>query len=98
MAEKQSSIRAGRAFVELFADDRKLLRGLRRAEKRLKAFDERHLRRAIEQFVAYYHGERNHQGLGNEWTVAEESVGNTEGEICCRERLGGSLRYDHWAA
>ena len=34
-------IRAGRAFVELFADDSKLVRGLRRAEKRLKAFGER---------------------------------------------------------
>ena len=31
-------IRAGRAFVELFADDRKLVRGLRRAEKKLRAF------------------------------------------------------------
>jgi hypothetical protein len=31
-------IRAGRAFVELFADDGKLVRGLRRAEKKLKAF------------------------------------------------------------
>ena len=28
-------IRAGRAFVELFADDSKLVRGLRRAEKKL---------------------------------------------------------------
>jgi hypothetical protein len=34
-------IRAGRAFVELFADDSKLVRGLRRAEKRLKAFGDR---------------------------------------------------------
>ena len=33
-----TSIRAGRAFVELFADDSKLVRGLRRAEKKLKAF------------------------------------------------------------
>jgi hypothetical protein len=32
------AIRAGRAFVELFADDSKLVRGLRRAEKKLKAF------------------------------------------------------------
>ena len=31
-------IRAGRAFVELFADDSKLVRGLRQAEKKLKAF------------------------------------------------------------
>ena len=33
-----SSIRAGRAFVELFADDTKLVRGLRSAERRLRAF------------------------------------------------------------
>ncbi len=32
------SIRAGRAFVELFADDSKLVRGLRRAERKVKAF------------------------------------------------------------
>ncbi len=31
-------IRAGRAFVELFADDSRLVRGLRQAEKKLKAF------------------------------------------------------------
>ncbi len=36
-----SGIRAGRAFVELFADDSQLVRGLRRAEKRLKAFGDR---------------------------------------------------------
>ena len=37
MASTQG-IRAGRAFVELFADDSKLVRGLRRAQKKLKAF------------------------------------------------------------
>ncbi|MCC7350220.1 MAG: phage tail tape measure protein [Phycisphaerales bacterium] len=37
MAES-SAIRAGRAFVELFADDSKLVRGLRSAEKKIKAF------------------------------------------------------------
>lgn len=31
-------IRAGKAFVELFADDRKLVRGLRAAQRKLKAF------------------------------------------------------------
>ena len=31
-------IRAGRAFVELFADDKRLVRGLRAAERKLKAF------------------------------------------------------------
>jgi hypothetical protein len=33
-----TSIRAGRAFVELFADDSKLVRGLRSAEQKLRAF------------------------------------------------------------
>ncbi|QDU33055.1 hypothetical protein KS4_10960 [Poriferisphaera corsica] len=32
------SIRAGRAFVELFADDSKLVRGLRKAERKIKTF------------------------------------------------------------
>ena len=31
-------IRAGKAYVELFADNTKLVRGLRFAERRLKAF------------------------------------------------------------
>ena len=33
-----TAIRAGRAFVELFADDTQLVRGLRAAEKKLRAF------------------------------------------------------------
>ena len=61
-------------------------------------FGERPLRRAVEQFVAHYHGERNHQGLGNELIAGEESVGQTEGEIVCHERLRGLLRYYHRAA
>ncbi|NLY01518.1 MAG: phage tail tape measure protein [Rhodopirellula sp.] len=32
------AIRAGRAFVELFADDSRLVRGLKRAERKLRAF------------------------------------------------------------
>jgi len=31
-------------------------------------FGESQLRRAVEQFIAHYHGERNHQGLGNQLT------------------------------
>jgi len=33
---------------------------------RLIPFGERHLRRAVAEFVAHYHWERTHQGLGNE--------------------------------
>jgi len=35
---KSGAIRAGRAFVELFADDSKLVRGLKAAQAKLKAF------------------------------------------------------------
>lgn len=38
MAVGGAAIRAGRAFVELFADDTKLVRGLRRASARLKSW------------------------------------------------------------
>jgi putative transposase len=34
--------------------------------ERVILFEERHLRRTIAEFVAHYHAERNHQGLGNE--------------------------------
>ena len=38
MATSSGAIRAGRAFVELFADDSKLVRGLKAAQAKLKAF------------------------------------------------------------
>lgn len=38
MAGSSGAIRAGRAFVELFADDSKLVRGLKAAQAKLKAF------------------------------------------------------------
>ena len=34
--------------------------------ERVIVFGERHLRRTIAEFVAHYHAERNHQGIGNE--------------------------------
>ena len=61
-------------------------------------FGERQLRLAVAQFVVHYHGERNHQGLGNNLIQPGESVGQTAGEIRCRERMGGLLRYYHRAA
>jgi hypothetical protein len=38
MPASSQSIRAGRAYVELFADDSKLVRGLRAAQRKLQAF------------------------------------------------------------
>ena len=50
------------------------------------------LRRAADQFCEHYHQERNHQGLENR--IIEPEFGSTEeGEVKCRERLGGLLRY-----
>ena len=65
---------------------------------RMIFFGERQLRRAVEQFITHYHGERNHQGLDNELIEPGESVGRAEGDIRSRERLGGLLRYYHRAA
>jgi putative transposase len=50
------------------------------------------LRRAVDQFCEHYHGERNHQGLGNKIIEPDFDSGG-EGEEQCRERLGGLLRY-----
>ena len=54
---------------------------------------EGHLRATIRAFVAHYHRERNHQGLGNELIVAQRDPTGRDGPIRCRERLGGTLRY-----
>ncbi len=51
------------------------------------------LRRAINEFLAHYHHERNHQGLDNRLIDPGEEAGATEGPSACRERLGGLLRY-----
>ncbi|MCW1925675.1 integrase core domain-containing protein [Luteolibacter arcticus] len=55
---------------------------------------ERSLRRAVDEFSAHYHEERNHQGLENKLIEANFAAGEA-GELKCRERLGGLLRYYH---
>ena len=51
------------------------------------------LRRATAQYVAHYHGERNHQGLGNRLLTPMERIERQNGLIRKRERLGGLLNY-----
>ena len=63
--------------------------------ERLIFFGEMILGHAVAQFLEHYHGERNHQKLANQILVPGEEVGRTSGEIQCRERLGGLLRYCH---
>jgi putative transposase len=55
---------------------------------RLILFGERRLIRVLDEFVAHYHGERNHQGLGNDLIVPEPLPGDST-HVRCRERLGG---------
>ena len=61
--------------------------------ERMIFFGARMLRNAIAQFLEHYHHERNHQGLANRILVPGGELGQITGEIECRERLGGLLRY-----
>src|SRR3989441_4631688 len=64
---------------------------------RLIPLGERHFRRALAEFIAHYHGERNHQGLGNDLIDAADDA-HSGGAIRRRQRLGGLLSYYHRAA
>jgi len=61
--------------------------------ERMIFFGERSLRNAVREYLTHYHAERNHQGLGNGLIEAGNEVGQTAGDVVCRERLGGLLRY-----
>ncbi len=59
-------------------------------------FGEHGLRHALSQYLAHYHEERCHQGLGNVVPFPKHSPANDrEGFIACRERLGGVLKFYH---
>ena len=65
---------------------------------RMIFFSEESLRVAIQNFVAHYHNERNHQGLRNRLISPESGhFGNTR-EIQRRRRLGGMLNYYYLTA
>jgi transposase InsO family protein len=63
--------------------------------QRMIFFGGRSLQIAMAEFCSHYHVERNHQGLGNRLIEPGEEAGRTEGEVACRGRLGGTLRYYH---
>jgi putative transposase len=56
------------------------------------------LRKAIHEFMAHYHGERNHQGLGNRIISPDCEHLASKGSIRRRQRLGGMLNYYYRAA
>ena len=60
---------------------------------RMIFFGETALRQAVKEFVTHFLCERNHQGLANRLIEPGQEVGRRSGEVQCRERLGGILRY-----
>ena len=56
-------------------------------------FGEASLRKGIREFVLHYHGEHNHQGLGNRLIIPDPSQVAHRGRLRRRERLGGMLNY-----
>ncbi len=60
---------------------------------RMIFFGQKSLECALGEFVEHYHSERNHQGLDNQIIGPSDEVGRGDGEVRCRERLGGMLRY-----
>jgi hypothetical protein len=64
---------------------------------RIVPLGERHLRRLLREFVEHYHGERNHQGLGNE-LIDRPPIQRTTGPVRRRQRVGGILSYYYRSA
>ena len=68
---------------------------------KLILFGEASLRHALDEYLAHYHRERSHQGLGNQIPFPQEGpfpapkdrIGRREGGIDCRQRLGGLLKF-----
>jgi hypothetical protein len=56
-------------------------------------FREKSLEAATVAYLEHFHAERNHQGMGNRLLIPGREAGDNTGEVMCRERLGGLLRY-----
>jgi len=66
---------------------------------RLILFGEASLWHALQEYVAHYHHERNHQGKGNVLLLPPSRAdARRTGPIRCRERLGGLLKYYEYEA
>ena len=61
-------------------------------------FGERSLRRAMKDYIAHYHTERNHQGKNNLLLFHRINKTDHGNPVRCRDRLGGLLRYYHQEA
>ena len=65
---------------------------------RMIFYGEKSLRNTVIWYLEHYHVERNHQGICNQIIQPGIEVGSATGQIHCRERLGGMLRYYYRAA
>jgi transposase InsO family protein len=62
---------------------------------RMILFGASSLRRALREYAAQYHAERNHQGVGKRLLEPLATVSPINDPIQCRDRLGGMLNYYH---
>jgi putative transposase len=64
---------------------------------KLILFGQASLRHALSEYVLHFHAERNHQGKGNVvlFPVPADRIGEKDGLIRTRERLGGLLRFHY---
>jgi hypothetical protein len=81
--------------LRLTNDDRRRLGA--RAYRVGRAAGEPHFRRAVAEFVAHYHDERNHQGLDNHLIAGLPVIDRTR-RVRQHRRLGGLLNYYERAA
>jgi len=67
------------------------------ALSKLILFGEASLRHVLRCYVTHYHEERNHQGKSNVllFPSSQKSATCPDRPVCCRERLGGLLKYYH---
>jgi putative transposase len=59
-------------------------------------FGERYLRCVMKEFMAHYHAQRFHQGLGGRLIERQVGSGNENaatGKVVCRSCLGGMLNF-----
>ena len=66
--------------------------------ERMIFFGESSLRKAIYEYMAHYHSERNHQGLENRIIHPNSEHLAAKGSIRRSQRLGGMLNYYYRSA
>jgi hypothetical protein len=67
------------------------------ALSKLILYGEASLKRALSEYLVHFHTERNHQGKDNVllFPAATKAMNRVDGTVCCRERIGGLLKYYH---